>query len=161
MPVTIWTFKEEANRGVDSYLVRMLKQLGYRASLHRVPMDKFYAAVVKPSRKIQLGLTGWIGNIPAASDYFLPVLTCRSTFNLAQFCDPRTDKLAREAQAALQTDPAAGRGLWGQVDRVVTGQAPWVPVLNQSGIWFVSARVRNCQESPYYAGPLFDQAWVR
>ena len=80
MPVTIWTFKEEANRGVDSYLVRMLKQIGYRASLHRVPMDKFYAAVVKPSRKIQLGLTGWIGDIPAASDYFLPVLTCRSTF---------------------------------------------------------------------------------
>jgi YVTN family beta-propeller protein len=26
---------------------------------------------------------------------------------------------------------------------------------------FVSARVRNCQESPYYAGPLLDQMWIR
>jgi len=26
---------------------------------------------------------------------------------------------------------------------------------------FVSARVGNCQVSPYYYGPLLDQIWVR
>ena len=115
-----------------------------------------------------VGLTGWLSDIPAPSDYFLPVLSCRSfyqdptsTWNLAEFCDPHADKLASEAQAAQQTDPAAARRLWAQVDRVVTDQAPWVPVFNRSEAWFVSARVRNCQESPYYAGPLFDQVWVR
>ena len=168
VPVTVWTFKEEANRGVNSYLVRMLKELGYRATLRAVPIDQFYATAGNSSRKIQLGLTGWITNIPTASDFFLPVLTCRSfyqnpasTANLAEFCDPHADQLASEAQTAQQTDPAAARRLWAQVDRVVTDQAPWVPIFNQSGIWFVSARVRNSQESPYYAGPLFDQIWIR
>jgi hypothetical protein len=26
---------------------------------------------------------------------------------------------------------------------------------------FVSARVGNCQVSPYYYGPLLDQIWIR
>jgi YVTN family beta-propeller protein len=168
VPVTVWTFKEEANRGVNSYLVRMLKELGYRASLRTVPIDQFYATAGNSSRKIQLGLTGWIANIPTASDFFLPALTCRSFYNdpgsyanYGRFCDPHADQLASEAQTAQQTDPAAARRVWAQADRIVTDQAPWVPIFNQSGIWFVSARVRNCQESPYYVGPLFDQVWVR
>ncbi len=168
VPVTVWTFKEGANRGVNAYLVRMLRELGYRATLRAVPIDRFYATAGNSSRKIQLGLTGWAADIPTASDFFLPVLTCRSFYqdpgsyaNYGGFCDPHADQLAREAQTAQQTDPAAARRLWAQVDRVVTDQAPWVPIFNQSGIWFVSARVRNSQESPYYAGPLFDQMWVR
>jgi peptide/nickel transport system substrate-binding protein len=146
----------------------MLKELGYRASLRTVPIDQFYAMAGNSSSKIQLGLTGWAANIPTASDFFLPALTCRSfdqnpasTDNLAEFCDPHADQLASEAQTAQQADPAAARGVWAQADRLVTGLAPWVPIFNQSGIWFVSARVRNCQESPYYAGPLLDQMWVR
>jgi hypothetical protein len=73
----------------------------------------------------------------------------------------RSSAASCEARAAQQTDPAAARKLWAQVDRVITGQAPWVPIFNRSGTWFVSARVRNCQESPYYAGPLLDQIWIR
>jgi ABC-type transport system substrate-binding protein len=46
------------------------------------------------------------------------------------------------------------------VDRVVTRQAPWVPIFNRSATVFVSARVGNYQESPVY-GPLLDQIWVR
>ena len=120
------------------------------------------------SRKIQLGLTGWAADIPTASDFFLPVLTCRSlyqdpasTANLAEFCDPHADRLASQAQAAQQTDPAAARKLWAKLDRIVTDQAPWVPVLNASYTVFVSARVGNYQESPSYGGPLLDQIWIR
>ena len=121
------------------------------------------------SRKIQLGLTGWAPDIPTPSDFFLPVLTCRSfyqdpasTANLAEFCDPHVDQLASQAQAAQQTDPAAARKLWASIDRIVTDQAPWVPVFNSvRRLVFVSARVGNYQESPSYAGPLLDQIWIR
>jgi ABC-type transport system substrate-binding protein len=93
----------------------------------------------------------------------LPVLTCRSTkdWNLGGFCDPHADQLISQAQAAQQTNPAAARKLWAYADRVATGQAAWAPIFNQSGAWFVSARVGNYQESPYYTGPLLDQMWVR
>ena len=104
-------------------------------------------------------------DIPAASDFFLQVLTCRSyhdpgSYNYGGFCDPHADQLASAAQEVQQADPAAARRLWAQVDRVVTGQAPWVPIFNRSSTVFVSARVGNYQESPVY-GPLLDQIWVR
>ena len=166
VPVTVWN---EQGNPVGAYLVHLLKQLGYRATLRVVLIDHLFTTASNSRHKIQLGLTGWAPNIPSSSEFFLPVLTCRSfyqdptsTWNLAEFCDPHADQLVSEAQAAQQTDPAAARRLWAQADRVVTGQAPWVPILNRSlGIWFVSARVRNCQESPYYTGPLLDQMWVR
>jgi YVTN family beta-propeller protein len=165
VPVTVWNFW---GKPVGAYLVHVLRQLGYKATLHNASFDQIYAAASNSRRKIQLGPTGWEADIPTPSDYFLPVLTCRSfyqgpasTSNLAEFCDPHADQLASQAQAAQQADPAAARALWAQVDRVVTDQSPWVPVFNRSEAWFASARVRNCQESPYYSGPLLDQMWVR
>jgi len=166
VPVTVWN---EQGNPVGAYLVHVLGQLGYQATLRVVPVDQLFATAANPRHKVQLGITGWAPNIPSSSEFFLPVLTCRSfyqnpasTWNLAEFCDPHADQLVSEARAAQQTDPAAARTLWAQADRVVTDQAPWVPILNRSlGIWFVSARVRNCQESPYYTGPLLDQMWVR
>jgi YVTN family beta-propeller protein len=168
VPVTVWTSNGFGGKAVGSYLVKMLKDLGYRANLRPASDAKFYATARNARNKIQLGLTGWLPDIPSSSQFFLPVLTCRSfhqnpasTDNLAEFCDPHADQLVSEAQAAQQTDPAAARRLWAQADRVVTGQAPWVPIFNRSSTWFVSAQVHNCQESPYYAGPLLDQMWVR
>ncbi len=168
VPVAVWIDKNFGGEAVGSYLVGILKDLGYRANLRSVSDGKFYATARNSRNKMQLGLTGWAVDIPSPSDFFLPVLTCRSfyqnpasTDNLAEFCDLHADQLVRKARAAQQADPATARRLWAQADRVVTGQAPWVPLYNESGIWFVSARVRNCQESPYYAGPLLDQMWVR
>ena len=70
-------------------------------------------------------------------------------------------RTASQAQAAQQADPAAARKLWAKLDRLVTNQAPWVPILNASDTVFVSARVGNYQESPSYGGPLLDQIWIR
>jgi YVTN family beta-propeller protein len=158
VPVTVWNFW---GKPVGAYLVQVLRQLGYQATVRNVSIDQFYATVGNSSHKIQLGTTGWAADIPKASDFFLPVLTCRSYYNLAGFCDHHVDQLASEAQAAQQTDPAAARKLWASIDRIVTDQAPWVPVYNESPTVFVSARVGNYQESPYYAGPLLDQIWIR
>jgi peptide/nickel transport system substrate-binding protein len=146
----------------------LLRQLGYQATLRNVSTDEFFARTSDSRHKIQIGVDGWIANIPAPSDFFFQVLSCHSfyqdptsTENRAEFCDPQADQLAREAQAAQQTDPAAARRLWAKVDRIVTDQAPWVPIYNNSLTWFVSARVRNYQDSPYYVGPLLAQIWVR
>jgi peptide/nickel transport system substrate-binding protein len=78
----------------------------------------------------------------------------------ARFCDPHVDALTSQAQALQLTDPAAARRLWARADRIVTDQAPYVPVLNVGLAGFVSTRAGNYQESPVY-GPLLDQMWVR
>jgi YVTN family beta-propeller protein len=165
VPVTVWNWM---GKPAGAYLVHVLRQLGYQATLHDVPVGQFFREVGNSRNKIQMGTAGWVSDIPSSADFFLPVLTCQSfyqdptsTNNYAGFCDPHADRLVNEARAAQQTDPAAARRLWAQADHVVTDQAPWVPTFNQSLAWFVSARIHNCQESPYYAGPLLDQMWVR
>jgi YVTN family beta-propeller protein len=165
VPVTVWN---PGGKPVGAYLVQVLRQLGYQATVRNVSFDQFFTAAGNSSRKIQMGLAGWGADFPTASNFFRPVLSCRSfdqnpasTLNFGGFCDPHADELADQAQAAQQTDPAAARKLWASIDRIVTDQAPWVPVFTASTTVFVSARVGNCQVSPYYYGPLLDQIWVR
>lgn len=167
MPVTVWTFAGSWNKAVGSYFVRLLKDIGYRASQHTMSKDRFFTMVANAHSNIQMGFNAWGADFPSAADFFLPVLSCRSfnqdpanTANYAGFCDPHVDKLAHQAQAAQLTDPATARRRWAQVDRIVTDQAPWVPVLNQASTTFVSSRIGDYQESPNY-GPLLDQMWVR
>ena len=110
VPVTVWS---EQVRPVGTYLVHVLRQLGYQATLREVPIDHFFATASNSRNKIQLGLTGWPPNIPSPSDYFLPVLTCRSfyqnptsTDNLAEFCDPHADQLvSRRRRRSRPTRP--------------------------------------------------------
>ncbi len=168
VPVTVWNNQTDFGKPAGAYLVQVLRQLGYQATVRNVSLDQYHAAIHNSSRKIQLGIAGWEADLPTASDFFLPDLTCRSlyqdpasTANVAGFCDPQADRLAGQAQAAQQTDPADGRKLWAKLDRLVTDQAPWVPILNASSTVFVSARVGNYQESPSYGGPLLDQIWIR
>jgi YVTN family beta-propeller protein len=167
VPVTVWTIKDLTGKAVGSYLLQMLKDLGYRASLRMVSLDRLDAVAGDSRTKTQMGLFSWGADFPAAGDFFLPVLSCRSfdeaptyTPNLAEFCDPRVDELAGKAQAAQLTNSPAARRLWVQVDRRVTDQAPWVPILNESPAGFVSSRVGNYQQSPGYTD-LLDQMWVR
>ena len=119
VPVTVWNDQTDFGTSAGAYLAGLLKQLGYRATVRNVPQDQYHAALYNASHKVQLGLTGWAVNIPATSDFFLQILTCRSiyqdpagTANLAGFCEPQVDRLASQAQAAQQTDPAGARKLW-------------------------------------------------
>jgi YVTN family beta-propeller protein len=166
MPVTVWSQDDRPGKAAGSYLVGLLNDLGYRARLHAVSSDQFSTDIYNPRLKIQVNIMwGWGADYPAPSTFFGPLLSCQSadelgTWNTAGFCDPHVDALASQAQAAQLTDPAAARRLWAQADRIVTDQAPYVPVLNSGTAGFVSSRVRNYQESPVY-GFLVDQMWVR
>ena len=166
MPVTVWSFNDVPGKAAGSYLVGLLDDLGYRASLHAVSSNRFFTDLDKPRTKIQVSIGGgWGADFPGPSSFFGPLLSCQSadepgTNNWAGFCDPHVDALASQARAAQLTDPAAARRLWAQADRIVTDQAPYVPVLNSTLAGFVSSRAGNYQESPVY-NSLLDQMWVR
>jgi len=166
MPVTVWSYNFDPGKEAGSYLVRLLRALGYRASLHAVSNDRFWTDVYNPRLKIQVIFgAGWGADFPSPSTFFGPLPSCQSadeavTNNWARFCDPQVDALVSQAQAAQLTDPAAARRLWALADHIVTDQAPYVPIDNGGTAGFVSSRAGNYQTSPIY-GPLFDQIWVR
>jgi peptide/nickel transport system substrate-binding protein len=146
--------------------IGLLDDLGYRASLHAVPNDRFWTDLYDPRLKIQVSFGGgWVADFPCPATFFVPLLSCQSadepgTNNWARFCDPHVDALTSQAQATQLTDPAAARRLWAQADRIVTDQAPYVPIDNGGTAGFFSSRAGNYQTSPVY-GPLLDQMWVR
>ena len=166
VPVTVWSLNDSLQQAAASYLVQLLSELGYRASLHAVSIDQFFADLGHPRIKIQMSFgPGWGPDFPRSSTFFDPLLSCQSadapgTQNWAEFCDPHVDALASQARAAQLTDPATARRLWTQIDRIVTDQAPNVPVFNAGLVGLVSSRAGNYQASPIY-GPLLGQIWVR
>jgi YVTN family beta-propeller protein len=162
-PVTVWNVHGSK---IGAYLAQLLRQLGYRATLHTVSAGTYYGAASISRAKVQIALQTWGADFPAPSTFFFPVLSCQSfnsdptnNLNYAEYCNPTVDTLAGQAQAERLTDPAAARKLWARVDRTVTNDAPWIPVVDESSTVFVSARVGNYQQSPGY-GPLLDQIWI-
>ena len=57
-------------------------------------------------------------------------------------------------------DPAAAGALWAEIDRAIVDQAPYLWLVNQIAVEFVSERVGNYQSSPQW-GVLLNQLWVR
>jgi YVTN family beta-propeller protein len=166
VPVTVVSINDAAHEPVSSYVVRVLRELGYRARMRPVSVTRFFALASNYRSRTQAGFFAWGADFPDPVTFFSPLLSCQSfdaspdTSNWAEFCDPHADELARAALAVQPTDPATARRLWAQVDRIVTDQAPWVALDDTAPALLVSGRVGNCQVAPL-EGPLLDQMWVR
>jgi peptide/nickel transport system substrate-binding protein len=155
-------------RSSGEYLVSVLRQLGYRASLRVIPDPHAYYRVVGNSRsRAQIGVFGWYEDFPAPSDFMVPLFSCRSflrqnpaNVNASEFCDPRIDAQMARARALEAGSPGAAARVWARVDHEITGQAPWAPLYNPRDLVVVAARVGNYQFHPFLA-LMLDQLWVR
>jgi len=165
--VTFWTFSDPSEPALGRYMVTLLRRLGYRASLQILDENHYWPIVQNSNTKAQIGLSWWANDYPTPGAFFLPVLSCHSfaprspdNQNLAQYCNPATDRLMTRALDTQATNSPAANAQWVNVDRRVTGQAPWVPLFTQRWTGFVSRRVGNYQYNPEWA-VLLDQLWVR
>ncbi len=156
--VTVWapTFAREQS----AYLVRVLALLGYRATLHIVPFDDYFAKVNSP--RVQVGFYGWVADYPAGSNFIGPLFTCAEIgkTNGSRFCDPAFDRRVARALDLQSRDPGAANASWARLDREVVDRALIVPMLNPGSTAFVSKRVGNVQYNPQW-GTLLDQLWVK
>ena len=150
------------------YVVSVLDQLGYRASLRLVDTNAYWNVLGDSRDRVQIGFYGWTQDYPAPSDFVDSVLTCGSFLpanpgntNTAEFCDTRVDARARQALADQQIgDPATTASKRATIDRELVDQAPWVSLYNPRDLTLLSARTGNYQSHPYW-NLLIDQLWVR
>jgi ABC-type transport system substrate-binding protein len=167
MKVTVWSHQGMESTG--AFMVSVLRQLGYRASMI-TPTPAVLARNVNDSRRgVQATDTSWLADYPAASDFFDELFRC-SAFRLADpaatrdgsfFCDPTIDALMNDADREQATDPASAAATWAVVDRDVTDAAPWVPLVDLTWIDFLSTRVGNYEYDLATGGPFLDQMYVR
>jgi ABC-type transport system substrate-binding protein/DNA-binding SARP family transcriptional activator len=149
------------------YLVSVLDQLGYRASLRVIPGWNAYGKRLYDSRqRTQIGWFSWYQDYPAPSDFIRPLLTCQSfipaspgNLNAAEFCNHPIDAQVKRALTLQSSNPSSAGMLWARIDQEIADQAPWVPVYNQRSLIMLSARVGNYQFDPYLS-VLIDQLWV-
>ncbi len=167
-PVTVWFFDIPIGRRNGEYIVSVLRSLGYRARLQTVPHP---GATWRPNR--QAGVGGWASDFPAASNFFVPLFTCRSytgdlstNQNWSELCNRHIDAEIARAGALQTIDPPAASRLWTKIDHEITDLAPWVVIRTGIATDFVSDRTGNytsCWLS-YWNGSTtacLDQLWVR
>jgi peptide/nickel transport system substrate-binding protein len=167
-PITIWFYDIPAGHRNAAYLISVLQSIGYKARVDYVPHDG--RPTWRPDR--QAGVQGWGADYPSANNVFLAFL-CSSTtnnprtnLNFAGLCDRHLDAEVARARSLEATNPAAAAGAWHSADRMLTDEAPWVPMKVFLSTDFVARRVGNyryCWLSggSGMTGACLDQLWVR
>ena len=149
------------------YVVSVLDQLGYRASLRMTGVNTYFSVLGDSRDRVQIGFFGWFQDFPAPWEFIGPLFTCASfvpdnpgNANVAEFCDRRIDAHVRQALALQTRGLAAAAPRWAAIDHELTDQAPWVPLYTPLDLTVLSARAGNYQFHPYW-NLLIDQLWVR
>ncbi len=145
---------------VGRYFVRVLDDLGYRATLKVVSKEEYFGTLFDPFSEVPMAFLGWASDYPAESGFLLQVFSCDSALNVAHFCDREIERRMEEATRLQTIDPLAAHDLWTSIERGIVDLAPWVPMLSRNWATLVSERLGNYQFNPQW-GPLFDQMWVR
>jgi peptide/nickel transport system substrate-binding protein len=167
MRVTVWSDDYDPHPTTGAFTVAVLRELGYRATLHIAPHAAVLQATNDSRRQIQATDGLWFADYPSASDFFDLFFRC-SAFRLADpagtrngafFCDPAADRQMNLADSQQTTEPAKAAATWAAIDRAVTYAAPWVTLANLNDVDFLSARVSNYQYNPFL-GVLLDQLHI-
>ena len=116
---------------------------------------------------MQISLTQWYQDYPAASDFLNVLLGCASftpgsdsSINIAGFCDKAIQAKMDSALKTAQTDPKAADAIWAQVDQDVMTAAAVAPLITPKKIDFISKRVGNYQFSKQFY-MVISQLWVQ
>src|SRR5262249_28322118 len=142
MKITFWSWAPQASFGL--YAVKLLKSLGYRASLKVLSRTRYFAVANDPRTKAQIGFMPWTSDHPPPFGFFDELLTCASFLpgpanaNASGFCDPRIDREIARARSEQAANPDAARRLWERAERETVDQAPWVSLVSPKIINVVS-----------------------
>lgn len=165
--VTIIAEDKAVSKSIGVYLQSVLTELGYDTDVKPISPNIQFTYIQNTNNKVQMSITQWYQDYPAASDFLNILFGCSSftegsdsSINIAGFCDKDIDAKMQAALALGVTDPAAANKEWAVIDKLVTDSAPAAALFTPKHLDFVSKRVGNFQfNSQYYF--MVTQAWVQ
>ena len=149
-------------------LAAALRAIGYRPRTESIANPpSFYQRIASVRNPWNISDGDWVADYPSPVQ-FLSFVTCSSyhpedpvrTTNSGGYCDARLDRLVTRADTLQLTDPAAAQAIWARADRRAVDQAPWVPLVSNSSVEFLSRRVGHFTLDAT-SQPRIDQLWVR
>jgi peptide/nickel transport system substrate-binding protein len=158
---------DEVNKSIGEYVQSLLTSLGYKATLKPISGNIQFTYIQNTKNKVQISLTTWYQDYPAASDFLNVLLSCASftpgsdsSINIAGFCDKTIDAQMQDALLTERTSMETANTKWAQVDQAVMAKAPVAPLFTPKLIDFTSKRVGNYQFSKQFY-MLVSQLWTK
>ena len=154
-------------KSIGVYLQSVMKDLGYDAELKPISANIQFTYIQNTNNKVQMSVTQWYQDYPAASDFLNILFGCSSftegsdsSINIAGFCDKGIDAKMQAALAQGVTDPNRANKEWAAIDKLVTDNAAAAALFTPKHLDFVSKRLGNFQfNSQFYF--MVTQAWVQ
>ena len=168
MSVGIVVTNDPVNEAVGQYVQSVLNSIGYKATLKPLSANIQFNYIQNTKNKVQISLSQWYQDYPAASDFLKVLLNCSAftpgsdnSINIAGYCNKSVDAKMAQAETLSITNPKAANVIWGNVDKQIMGTgAPWVPLFTPKQIDFVSKQTGNYQFSRQFY-MYVDQLWVK
>ncbi len=165
--VTIISEDTAVSKAIGTYMQSVLTDIGYDAEVKPISPNIQFTYIQNTNNKVQISITQWYQDYPAASDFLNILFGCASftpgsdsSINIAGFCDKDIQAKMDGALAQGVTDPDGANKVWAEVDKAVTDAAPMAALFTPKHIDFVSKRVGNFQfNSQFYW--MVTQSWVQ
>jgi len=158
---------DSVNQSIGLYMVSLLNQLGYKATLKPLSDNIQYNYIQNTNNHVQMSLTQWYQDYPAASDFLQVLLSCASfhpgsdsSINIAGYCNKDLDAQMTAADTQGLTDQKGADAAWGSIDKAYMAESPLVPLFTPKLVDFTSSRVKNYEFSAQYY-MLVDQVWLK
>ncbi len=160
--VTVVDLVGDINPPFQDYVATVLRSLGYRVTLRRLPDTAANEAYLyDEASHVQVASGGWIPDYPWPSTFYDAVVRCHPLAYPTGYCNATLDRRADAALALQSTDPGEALRQWAAIDHAVVDEAPVVFGIQVVSWWVTSTRLGNFASSPYLGGPLLSQLWVR
>ncbi|TMJ38376.1 MAG: ABC transporter substrate-binding protein [Alphaproteobacteria bacterium] len=165
--VTIIAEDKAISKSIGVYLQSVLTELGYQADVKPIATNIQFTYIQNTNNKVQMSITQWYQDYPAASDFLYILFGCESfhegsdsSVNISGFCDKGlNDKMKKALELGVE-DQAAANKMWAEIDKAVTDKAPAAGLFTPKHLDFVSKRLGNFQfNSQYYW--MVTQSWVQ
>ena len=165
--VTIIAEDTTVSKAIGTYMQSVLTEIGYEAEVKPISPNIQFTYIQNTNNKVQISITQWYQDYPAASDFLNILFGCSSftpgsdsSINIAGFCDKEIQAKMDAALALGVTDPDAANVMWSEIDKAVTDKAPMAALFTPKHIDFVSKRLGNFQfNSQFYW--MITQSWVQ
>lgn len=155
------------SRSIGTYLQSLLTDLGYEASVKAISPNIHFTYIQNSNNNVQLSVSQWYMDYPAASDFLNILLSCGSfhagsdsSINIAGYCNKDLDAQMKAAMTLSLTDEDAANAEWAKLDKAFMAEAPLAPLFTPKSVNFTSARVGNYQFNKQNHW-VISQSWVK
>lgn len=165
--VTVIADDQNVDPALGTYVVSVLNQLGFKATLKVISANIQFTYIQNTKNNVQISLSQWYQDYPAASDFINVLLGCASfhpgsdaSINIAGYCDKTLDGDIQKNLITAVTDQKAANAEWAKLDAAYTDQAPWATLFTPKELDFVSTRLKNFTFSDQFH-LVYSRVWVQ